>query len=359
MGYDIEAYYNIKKATLNITLDEINRIYGNVNNIINKNNEKKPNHFIDENYYGYTINSNNLTTEMIHELNNLNHKVEKDNAIKENDEIHTNNVGDYTWSASFDLGDLAKNYQFDDRGSSKITVDNGKSSVSKAKLTVNLGSVKHQYGTPNLDDYKVGSVEGLTNGDTGNISVEMTQDNALKDNNKHTNDVGDNYTWSGDIESDIAGLKNNYDITVKEGTSSVSKAKLDINVNDVTISQGDKPQYSGQVGELVNGDTLDNVNIHFGVADSTIETVVGEYKDDIGIWIDGKYYDKNQVPTSGVWKNYEISLNPGDLTVLARDWKSWETEDKYTWSKKREERERKAEIHFVDGGQIISEKVTK
>ena len=453
LGYDIDAYYNIKKATLNITLDEINRIYGNVDNIINKNNEKKPNHFIDENYYGYTINSDNLTIEMIHELNNLNHKVEKDNAIKENDEIHTNNVGDYTWSASFDLGDLAKNYQFDDKGSSKITVDNGKStvskanltvnlgdvnhqygkpnlndygikdsigltngdekqkenlkvemtndtalkdnnkhtqnaggkyewngkvsgienldtnynitvnkgesSVSKANLTVNLGSVKHQYGTPNLDDYKVGSVEGLTNGDTGNISVEMTQDNALKDNNKHTNDVGDNYTWSGDIESDIAGLKNNYDITVKEGTSSVSKAKLDINVNDVTISQGDKPQYSGQVGELVNGDTLDNVNIHFGVADSTIETVVGEYKDDIGIWIDGKYYDKNQVPTSGVWKNYEISLNPGDLTVLARDWKSWETEDKYTWSKKREERERKAEIHFVDGGQIISEKVTK
>ena len=187
----------------------------------------------------------------------------------------------------------------------------------------------------------------------------MTQDNALKDDNKHTNNVGDNYTWSGNIESGIAGLKNNYDITVKEGTSSVSKAKLDINVNDVTISQGDKPQYSGQVGELVNGDTLDNVNIHFGVADSTIETVVGEYKDDIGIWIDGKYYDKNQVPTSGVWKNYEISLNPGDLTVLARDWKSWETEDKYAWGKKREERERKAEIHFVDGGQIISEKVTK
>ena len=636
LGYDIDAYYNIQKAILNITLDDINRIYGDVNHITNKNNDKSPNHFIDENYYGYTINSKNLTTEMIHELNNLNHKVEKDNAIKENDEIHTNNVGDYTWSASFDLGDLAKNYQFDDKGSSKITVDNGKStvskanltvnlgdvnhqygkpnlndygikdsigltngdekqkenlkvemtndtalkdnnkhtqnaggkyewngkvsgienldtnynitvnkgksSVSKANLTVNLGDVKHQYGTPNLDEYKVGSVEGLTNGDTGNISVEMTQDNALKDNNKHTNNVGDNYTWSGNIESDITGLKNNYDITVKEGTSSVSKAKLtvnlgsvkhqygtpnlddykvgsvegltngdtgnisvemtqdnalkddnkhtnnvgdnytwsgniesditglknnyditvkdgkstvnkadltinlgdvnhkygtpnlndykvgvegltngdkgnisvenikdsalkdnnthtnnvgdnykwsgdiesdiaglttnynitvkdgkstvskaklDINVNDVTISQGDKPQYSGIIGELVNGDTLDNVNIHFGVADSIVETIVGEHKDNIGIWIDGKYYDKAQEISTGLWKNYEISLNPGDLTVLARDWKSWETEDKYAWGKKREERERKAEIHFVDGGQIISEKVTK
>ena len=636
LGYDIDVDYNIKKAILNITLDDINRIYGDVNHITNKNDEKKPSHFIDENYYGYTIDSDNLTTEMIHELNSLNHKVEKDNAIKENDEIHTNNVGDYTWSASFDLGDLAKNYQFDDKGSSKITVDNGKStvskanltvnlgdvnhqygkpnlndygikdsigltngdekqkenlkvemtndtalkdnnkhtqnaggkyewngkvsgienldtnynitvnkgksSVSKANLTVNLGDVKHQYGTPNLDEYKVGSVEGLTNGDTGNISVEMTQDNALKDNNKHTNNVGDNYTWSGDIESDIAGLKNNYDITVKEGTSSVSKAnltvnlgsvkhqygtpnlddykvgsvegltngdtgnisvemtqdnalkddnkhtnnvgdnytwsgniesditglknnyditvkdgkstvnkadltinlgdvnhkygtpnlndykvgvegltngdkgnisvenikdsalkdnnthtnnvgdnytwsgdiesdiaglttnynitvkdgkstvskaKLDINVNDVTISQGDKPQYSGIIGELVNGDTLDNVNIHFGVADSIVETIVGEHKDNIGIWIDGKYYDKAQEISTGLWKNYEISLNPGDLTVLARDWKSWETEDKYAWGKKREERERKAEIHFVDGGQIISEKVTK
>lgn len=268
LGYDIDEYYNIKKAVLNITLDDINRIYGDVNHITNKNDKKELNHFIDENYYGYTIDSDNLTMEMIYELNSLNHKVEKDNAIKENDEIHTNNVGDYTWSASFDLGDLAKNYQFDDKGSSKITVDNGKSTVSKAKL--------------------------------------------------------------------------------------------DIKVNDVTISQGDKPQYSGIIGELVNGDTLDNVNIHFGVADSIVETVVGEHKDDIGIWIDGKYYDKGQeIPTSGLWKNYEISLNPGDLTVLARDWKSWETEDKYAWSRKREERERKAEIHFVDGGQIISEKVTK
>ena len=267
LGYDIDVDYNIKKAILNITLDDINRIYGDVNHITNKNDKKEPNHFIDENYYGYTIDSDNLTTEMIHELNSLNHKVEKDNAIKENDEIHTNNVGDYTWSASFDLGDLAKNYQFDDKGSSKITVDNGKSSVSKAKL--------------------------------------------------------------------------------------------DIKVNDVTISQGDKPQYSGIIGELVNGDTLDNVNIHFGVADSIVETIVGEHKDNIGIWIDGKYYDKAQEISTGLWKNYEISLNPGDLTVLARDWKSWETEDKYAWGKKREERERKAEIHFVDGGQIISEKVTK
>ena len=544
LGYDIDVDYNIKKAILNITLDDINRIYGDVNHITNKNDEKKPSHFIDENYYGYTIDSDNLTTEMIHELNSLNHKVEKDNAIKENDEIHTNNVGDYTWSASFDLGDLAKNYQFDDKGSSKITVDNGKSSVSKAKLTVNLGNVNHKYGTPNLDnygikdsigltngdekqkenlkvemtndtalkdnnqhtqnaggkyewngkvsgienldtnyeikvnkgnstvekadltvnlgdvnhkygtpnlnDYKVEeikgltngdkgnisvenikdsalkdnnthtnnvgdnytwsgdiesdiaglttnyniivkdgkstvekadltvnlgdvnhkygtpnldnykvSVEGLTNGDKGNISVENIKDSALKDNNTHTNNVGDNYTWSGDIESDIAGLTTNYNIIVKDGKSTVSKAKLDIKVNDVTISQGDKPQYSGIIGELVNGDTLDNVNIHFGVADSIVETIVGEHKDNIGIWIDGKYYDKAQEISTGLWKNYEISLNPGDLTVLARDWKSWETEDKYAWGKKREERERKAEIHFVDGGQIISEKVTK
>ena len=359
LGYDIDVDYNIKKAILNITLDDINRIYGDVNHITNKNDEKKPSHFIDENYYGYTIDSDNLTTEMIHELNSLNHKVEKDNAIKENDEIHTNNVGDYTWSASFDLGDLAKNYQFDDKGSSKITVDNGKSSVSKAKLTVNLGNVNHKYGTPSLNDYKVEEIKGLTNGDKGNISVENIKDSALKDNNTHTNNVGDNYTWSGDIESDIAGLTTNYNIIVKDGKSSVSKAKLDIKVNDVTISQGDKPQYSGIIGELVNGDTLDNVNIHFGVADSIVETIVGEHKDNIGIWIDGKYYDKAQEISTGLWKNYEISLNPGDLTVLARDWKSWETEDKYAWGKKREERERKAEIHFVDGGQIISEKVTK
>ena len=275
-----------------------------------------------------------------------------DTALKDNNQHTQNAGGKYEWNGKVSgIENLDTNYE--------IKVNKGNSTVEKADLTINLGDVNHKYGTPNLNDYKVEEIKGLTNGDKGNISVENIKDSALKDNNTHTNNVGDNYTWSGDIESDIAGLTTNYDITVKDGKSTVSKAKLDIKVNDVTISQGDKPQYSGIIGELVNGDTLDNVNIHFGVADSIVETIVGEHKDNIGIWIDGKYYDKAQEISTGLWKNYEISLNPGDLTVLARDWKSWETEDKYAWGKKREERERKAEIHFVDGGQIISEKVTK
>ena len=75
---------------------------------------------------------------------------------------------------------------------------------------------------------------GLTNGDEAfedKLTVTMTKDDALKDNNKHTNNAGGIYTWTGSV-SGIEGLENNYIITVNNGKSTVSKAGLTIDLND-------------------------------------------------------------------------------------------------------------------------------
>ena len=61
----------------------------------------------------------------------------------------------------------------------------------------------------------------------------MTKDNALKDNNKHTNNAGD-YTWTGSV-SGIEGLENNYNIKVNDGQSVVNKADLTIDLKKMYI----------------------------------------------------------------------------------------------------------------------------
>lgn len=110
--------------------------------------------------------------------------------------------------------------------------------MNKADLVVDLNKVYHTYGDPNLKDYGISGVEGLTNGDEASkdkLDVEMTKDTALKDNNTHTNNAGD-YTWTGSV-SGIEGIENNYNITVNNGESVVNKAKLDIIIDNTTIEK--------------------------------------------------------------------------------------------------------------------------
>ncbi|MBM6727599.1 hypothetical protein, partial [Megamonas funiformis] len=122
----------------------------------------------------------------------------------------------------------------------EVTVHEGQSVVNKADLVVDLNKVYHTYGDPNLKDYGISGVEGLTNGDEASkdkLDVEMTKDTALKDNNTHTNNAGENYTWTGNV-SGIEGLENNYNIKVNDGESVVNKAALTIDLNKVYHTYG-------------------------------------------------------------------------------------------------------------------------
>ena len=306
LGYDIDLSTGIEKAQINITLNDIERIYGNLK--------------INSGNYGFTygIANGQLTDEMKKELLNKLQlgtvdTTKDDGALVENG-TKTNNANkdneNYYWTGTVSLDDsLLGNYEFTNNSNS-IKVNNGKSTVKKADLVIDLNDVKHTYGSPNLNDYGVSSVTGLTNGDKANIGVTMTEDTALKDENTHTNNAGGSYTWTGNI-SGLEGIENNYNITVNNGKSTVDKANLTIDLNDVKHTYG-KPSLDdygvSSVTGLTNGDKA-NIGVTMtkdnALKDNNKHTNnAGDYT-----WtgsVDG---------IEGLEDNYNITINPGKSTV--------------------------------------------
>lgn len=468
------------KAQINITLNDIERIYGNLN--INKGN------------YGfiYGIANGQLTDEMEKELLNKlqlgSVDITKDDGALIENGTKTNNVGNYTWSGTVTLDNsLLSNYEFTNKegsitttGNSKVTPktltlkdllativygnqDNkglilqkpnnntdilngivygddvninlgnitlgykndsaydknkgnrvtadvgtyenslvvgnisltnnekgnykldttttgGSIKVTPAALTINLNKVYHTYGDPNLDDYGVSNVTGLTNGDKASIGVTMTEDTALKDNNAHTNDAGENYTWTGTING-IEGLGNNYIIKVNEGQSVVNKAKLDIIIDNTTIEKGEHPNYNGQFGNdsgtnnFTNGDTPDTVfgsNWDWGITNPSLENETGTHGDAITIIINGNQYITSKEDIDKILPNYDVNISFGDLTVKDNGSSVpitpiepikpvvpgiWSHIYQDQWDRNRDFKERKAEFNFVDGAIPLDEAV--
>ena len=279
----------------------------------------------------------------------------KDNALKDNNK-HTNNAGDYTWTGSVSgIEGLENNYN--------IKVNDGQSVVNKADLTIDLNeNVHHEYGKPNLDDYVITGTEGLTNGDEAfedKLDVTMTEDTALKDNNTHTNNAGENYTWTGNV-SGLEGLENNYNITINPGKSTVDKGHLTITVDDSNTTVGDNPSYGGTVDGWVNGDNPNDFDINFGLDDDSIIGQPGKHDGVIGVIIDGTFYPSGT--EDDIFNNYDVTINAGDLTVLKpidiNDYKNWSHLYKDApWDRNRDFKERKAEFNFVDGAIPLDEAV--
>ncbi|STY71870.1 Uncharacterised protein [Megamonas hypermegale] len=244
--------------------------------------------------------------------NKLDVEMTKDTALKDNN-THTNNAGEnYTWTGNVSgIEGLENNYN--------ITVNEGQSVVNKAALTIDLNKVYHTYGNPNLSDYGVSSVTGLTNGDKANIGVTMTKDNALKDK-EHTNDAGD-YTWTGSV-SGIEGLEKNYSITVNEGQSVVNKADLVIDLGDVEHTYGTPNTDDYEIDKIgwVNGDNYNPDN--FIVGNVNDEAIIGKDKTQNANNEKNPNYEWNaNVTTSNdtINKNYNIIVNDGKSTVNKAD----------------------------------------
>lgn len=279
----------------------------------------------------------------------------KDNALKDNNK-HTNNAGDYTWTGSVSgIEGLENNYN--------ITVNEGQSVVNKADLTIDLNeNVHHEYGKPNLDDYVITGTEGLTNGDEAfedKLDVTMTHDDALTDNNTHTKPAGGDYTWTGSVDG-IEGLEDNYNITINPGKSTVDKGHLTITVDDSNTTVGDNPNYGGTVDGWANGDNPNDFDINFGLDDDTILDQPGKHDGVIGVIIDGTFYPSGT--EDDIFNNYDVTISTGDLTVLKpidiNDYKNWSHLYKDApWDRNRDFKERKAEFNFVDGAIPLDEAV--
>ncbi|WP_419084657.1 filamentous hemagglutinin N-terminal domain-containing protein [Phascolarctobacterium succinatutens] len=227
----------------------------------------------------------------------------------------TNDAGyTYKWNANVDTANdkLKQNY--------KLVVDGGASVVKQATLQVSLKEVVRTYGNAAITSgsYGVSGITGLVNGDSYDasaITVNKTSDGALTGNTEGqvTNDYG-NYTWSGDLTTDNAALKNNYKLELKEdGVSKVGKAKLNVGLSDVYRTYGNAKitsgSYSaGNITGLVNGDSYNandfkvTVNRDGAIAGVTGDRVTNDY---------GEYTWNGTIEAAnaGLNKNYDLVVN--------------------------------------------------
>lgn len=241
--------------------------------------------------------------------------------------------------------------------------------IDQKELTISLKDVTHVYGTPNLKQYGF-VVDGWVGTDnfSDDITLSNISDGALRDDT-HTNNVGD-YNWSADAS--IGGTlgqggAGNYKLSTNtnlKGQSTVKKADLNITAGSDTIYVGKTPNFSNTVDHFVNGDSF---NLDFKLNDNSLIQQEGNHT--VGFWYNGKFYGK-QSDVDNVQDlfggNYNVTFNPGTLTVLAlpdgmpeiSDIPSIERHwnflfDDNPWDRNRDFRERKAEVHFVAGGMTL------
>lgn len=266
----------------------------------------------------------------------------------------TNDADTYKWNADVAAANdkLQKNY--------KLVVDDGASVVKQATLQVSLNDVVRTYGNATITSggYSASNITGLVNGDSYDasaITVNKTSDGAIDgvSGSKVTNDVDNNYTWSGTLTTDNARLDKNYKLELKgDGKSVVGKAKLTFVVDDKIITQNVPAEYTGTANGLTNGDTLAGIGVGGYELDSSVNPlIVGVYEDKIGVLINGSLH---LTGGDGLLKNYRVEVNPGTLTVLI----SSDPANAYwfgtaPWDKERNLRERKAEFHYVAGGMSL------
>lgn len=236
----------------------------------------------------------------------------------------------------------------------------GDLTVEKAKLEVSLKDISRVYGNRDNKDYskafeyKKGTT--LVNGDSG-LTVAVTNDGAIEDGTptdvKKTQDVGE-YTWTGKL-GDVDNLNTNYNIIFTDSAkSNVTKAALHVHTDDQTIMMGQKPKYTGTIEGFVNGDSEKTLGaLQYGIDDARYEQQVGTH---LGVIRTVNGTD-GELPVS-YDRNYKIMYDWGNLIVRPYtrpsvtpatgrfDYLFYDT----PWDKQRNFRERRAELHFVDGG---------
>ena len=296
----------VGKATLNVGLSDVYRTYGNATITSG----------------GYSAgNITGLVNGDSYNANDFKVTVNSDGAIAgvTGDRV-TNDHGEYTWNGTIEANNAGLNKNYD-----LVVNANGKSYVDKATLNVSLNDVVRTYGNATITSgsYGVSGITGLVNGDSynaGDVKVTVTGDGALTVNTegKVTNNAGD-YTWSGTATTDNAGLGKNYNLVVTaNGKSTVEKANLVVNLNDITRVYGnlDAKDYSnaytfGANAGLVNGDNglVINANADGAIAGGTLTNV--EKTSNVGS------YEWNGT-ASGVENlnhNYNVTVNAGKSDV--------------------------------------------
>ena len=227
----------------------------------------------------------------------------------------TNDADTYKWNADVAAANdkLKQNY--------KLVVDGGASVVKPATLQVSLNDVVRTYGNAAITSgsYSASGITGLVNGDSynaGDVKVTVTGDGAIAgvSGNRVTNDVDNNYTWSGNLTTDNARLGKNYKLELKgNGKSVVGKATLNVGLSDVYRTYGNAKitsgSYSaGNITGLVNGDNYDASDFKVTVTgDGAIAGVTGDrVTNDYG---DYTWNGTIEAVNAGLNNNYDLVVN--------------------------------------------------
>lgn len=385
LGYDFEVpTLTVAKRTLSLDLGDVKRTYGDTT--IKEWDQTKTNYWDSEGKYGFDIidktTGEKITASSTGILGTIYTDLVTNRGLSQSDAAladgtgnrKTQDAGHYTWTLSGTLSNA--DYAWEG-GKNQFT---GNSTVEKAKLNVNLNEVHRTYGNSELKDGYTysGTVVGNVNGDHydwSDMDISDIHDDALTGSGtgKVTQNVGDHYTWTGTVHSHNASLNHNYDIVANtRGNSTVEKADLHIVAADAETTVGKRPDYgykgTSPKDQLVNGDTYDF--LFGGEADNYLD-MPGTYYGTIGVKIGDNWYYANPHGTEtglpDFFDNYQWTIEAGTLHVLKPQPKPPEPDQPdipkepeyihwdylfhdYPWDKEWNERERKAEIHFVSGG---------
>ena len=335
----------VKKATLNVGLNDVVRTYGDTS-------------FTDGT--GYGIKDHDALVNGDKGTVSLNKGAITDGGLVDNNS-KTNNKGNYKWTVGENgivadgVTNFAKNYDI------KVTAGNSK--VNPKKIYLNNINASTTYGSKeglkadgnvSLQDNSIVYGDQVSLKDGASVSYKADGEYAANKGGRDTADVGE---YRGNVSvtgAELVGNElGNYELVNKAtGDITVTPAKLTFVVDDKTITQGVPTEYTGTANGLTNGDTLAGIGVGGYELDSSVNPlIVGVYEDKIGVLINGSLH-----LTGGddLLKNYKVEIDPGTLTVLA----SFNPADDYwfgtaPWDKERNLRERKAEFHYVAGGMSL------
>ncbi|WP_443685034.1 hypothetical protein, partial [Phascolarctobacterium succinatutens] len=300
----------VKKATLNVGLNDVIRTYGNATITSG----------------GYSAgNITGLVNGDSYDASAITVNKTSDGAIAGvSGSKVTNDAGNYEWtgSASTTNAGLDKNYNL-------VVTANGKSTVEKATLNVGLSDVVRTYGNAKITSggYSAGNITGLVNGDSYDasaITVNKTSDGAIAgvSGSKVTNDAG-NYEWTGSASTTNAGLDKNYNLVVTaNGKSTVEKATLNVGLNDVVRTYGNATITSGgysagNITGLVNGDSYDASAITVNkTSDGAIAGVSGsKVTNDAGNY---EWTGSASTTNAGLDKNYNLVVTANGKSTVEK-----------------------------------------
>ena len=304
----------------------------------------------------------------------------QENAGTHDNWLYSGQIADGSKDGSFNPNNLGYDIEY----SNTTGTDTG-ITIDKAQITISLDEINRVYGNATINNVVTGGHDYGYNFDTSNVGMNNDLKAEIEDalsftqksdgavdgvtGNKVTNDVKEGgYTWSAEFtlkSNNFEFSTNNADkskLTIDNGISKVIKADLTITADDKVTMPGVMPEFTGTVDGLTNGDTLDYV---FGLSSNNngIINVDGNYSDVIGIVIDGNFYELGANWATGLFANYDVKYEMGNLTVSSKllpdlpdNWPSnrWD----YLFSdnpfdRNKNFRERKAEVNFVDGGMEI------